>query len=357
MRAGPLATARLALPFALLAAGAGSVPAVPFESPGGLVIVRAEARGHDAARARVLHLLLDTGDPGGVTLTAAAARALGLSAGPPRPGVARGMNGPSAIARRSARLDSLSLDGVTWRDLPIDVVEGARTLPEEPGSAIDGAVGVDLLRDRRLTIDYPARRLTIASEGAAATGDADATTASGGPTAPPGDVTVGLRLLEGRLLTSIRAGGKIFPAWIDTASGRSLIERGAGLESEAAGVARLVDAVGSARSFPAIRVTGLAAGGAAIEWADLLEVDLARSLTGILPGGSPPPGAILGADLLSRYRVVIDPAAGRFILETAPGPSPRPPAPDRAAPDAARPPARRRGSGARSAGRRRTGSL
>src|SRR5258706_9923162 len=112
MRAGPLATARLALPFAMVAAGVGSVLAVPFESPGGLVIVRAAARGDDAARARVLRLLLDTGDPGGVTLTAAAARALGLSAGPPRPGVARGMNGPATITRRGARLESLSLDGV-----------------------------------------------------------------------------------------------------------------------------------------------------------------------------------------------------------------------------------------------------
>jgi Aspartyl protease len=375
MRSDPLASLPRLLPLAtfavvsMIAAGAllvvGARPAIaaPFVSPGGLVIVRAGARGDDAARARDLRLLLDTGDPGGVTLTTAAARALGLSIGPVRPGVARGLNGSTPIARRAARLRALTLDATTWSDLAIEVVEGARTLPEGLGSEIDGAVGVDLFRDQRLTIDYASRWLSLAPGGDGESGARNSSGVESAPAAaaspaaandaaaatdPAAGATADLRIVEGRWLTSIHASGETLPALIDTASARSLIERGAGLPSEAAGTARLVDAGGSAGAFPAIRLVDLVAGGAAIESSDWVEVDLGRRLAGILTAGSPIPAAILGADLLSRHRVVIDPVAGRFILEAAPeSPVSRPPAPD-----AARRPARHRESAARSAGRR-----
>jgi hypothetical protein len=47
----------------------------------------------------------------------------------------------------------------------------------------------------------------------------------------------------------------------------------------------------------------------------VLTLDLADDAGGGLPGGTPPPVAILGADLLSRHRVVLDLVAGRFALE------------------------------------------
>src|SRR5882672_9371411 len=74
------------------AAGEPGAAGIPFDAPGGLVIVRAVAR-DDRGHARRLRLLLDTGDPGGVTLFASAARALGLSPGSARPGVVHGLNG------------------------------------------------------------------------------------------------------------------------------------------------------------------------------------------------------------------------------------------------------------------------
>jgi hypothetical protein len=175
----------------------------------------------------------------------------------------------------------------------------------------------------------------------------------------PGGRSQELRIIEGRLLTWIDAGGATLPALIDTASARSLIERGAVLSSGRAGTVRLADAAGAATIDQAIRVRDLVIGGAAIESADLVEVDLGRRLAPILPAGSPALRAVVGADILSGHRVVIDTAAGRFSLEPAagrPAPAAGRPAPARAAPDASPRRARLPESGGRSAGRRRSRS-
>src|SRR5262245_42462538 len=138
---GPRASAAArALPtFLLLAAAAGPAAAdVPFESPLGLVVVRAEAGVGDPVMVRTLRLLLDTGDPGGLTLRAPAARALGLAIGPGRPGVTRGPGGSKPVVRRSARLPDLRLDGARWRDCSVDVVEADDTIPAGMGAPVDG---------------------------------------------------------------------------------------------------------------------------------------------------------------------------------------------------------------------------
>src|SRR5437867_560936 len=220
------------------AAGNSGAGGVPFDSPGGLVIVRADARGA-TGRARGLHLLLDTGDPGGVTLFASVARALGLFPGPARPGVAHGLNGSMPIERRSARLPALVLDVMTWRDLPIDVIEQSDSLPEGLGAGVDGVIGVETVRATRLTIDYAARRMSLDPGGdpESETGPAD-----DGATVPTGERSDVLRYAEGRLITWIGAGEATFPALIDTASGRTLVDRGAGLSSGTTGTARLADA-------------------------------------------------------------------------------------------------------------------
>lgn len=309
---------------------------VPFGSPGGLVIVRAAARG-DGGQARDLRLLLDTGDPGGVTLVASAARALGLSPGSARPGVAHGLNGSSPIERRSAVLPALALDDMTWRDLPIDVTERSDSLPDGIGAEVDGVIGAGTVGAARLTIDYAARRLWLAP--AESGGESMPGPISGGAMPPSGGRTEILRCVGGRLITWIDAGGSTIPALIDTGSARSLIERGAGLWSATTGRVRLADAAGGAASYPTVRVRDLVVGGATIESSDLVEIDLGRHLALILPPGAPTLQAVVGADILSGHRVVIDPAAGRFILESAtppPQPAPRRPAPDRAAPDASR---------------------
>ena len=333
------------------AAGDSGSIGVPFVAPGGLVIVRAEVRG-DGGRARRLPLLLDTGDPGGVTLFASTARALGLAPGSARPGVVHGLNRSAPTERLSARLPALALDAMAWRDLPIDVLERSDSLPEGIGAEVEGVIGAVTVRGTRLTIDYAARRLWLVPAGG--TGDAE-TGRSAAETAieAPGERSEVLRFVEGRLLTWIEAGGVTLPALIDTASARTLIERGAGPSSGTAGTVLLADAAGGATGYPAIRVRDLVVGGAAIESAELVEVD--HRLAAILPPGSPAPCAVIGADILSGRTVVIDPAAGRFTLgpvRARPDAAPGRPAHAPAAPDASRPRARLPESGGRSAGRR-----
>src|SRR5258705_2076776 len=182
---------------------------VPFGSPGGLVIVRAAARG-DGGRARDLRLLLDTGDPGGVTLFASAARALGLSRGPTRPGVAHGLNASRSIERRSAVLPALALDDMTWRDLPIDVTEQADSLPDGVGAEVEGVIGAGTVGAARLTVDYVEHRLWLAPAG-----DEEGSMpgpVAGGATSPPGERTEILSFVEGRLLAWIDAEGSTIPA-------------------------------------------------------------------------------------------------------------------------------------------------
>jgi hypothetical protein len=333
---------------------AASRPAagVPFSSPGGLVIVRAAARG-DGGRTRDLRLLLDTGDPGGVTLFASAARALELSPGPVRPGVAHGLNRSRSIERRGAVLPALALDDMTWRELPIDVTERADSLPDGIGAQVEGVIGAGTVVTARLTIDYAARRLWLAP-----TADEEGSMpvpVAGSAASPPGESTEILSFVEGRLLAWIDAEGTTIPALIDTASARSLIEPGAGLAPATCGRVRLADAAGGATSYATIRVRDLVVGGAAIESADMVEVDLGRRLAPILSPGSPRLRAVIGADILSGHRVVIDAAAGRFILELAPAPpeqSPARSAPGLAVPDASRRPARPPESAGRTAGTR-----
>src|SRR5712672_3061617 len=173
---------------------------IPFGSPGGLVIVRAAARG-DGGQTRDLELLLDTGDPGGVTLFASAARALGLSPGSVRPGVAHGLNGSRSIERRSAVLPALALGGMTWRDLPIDVTERADSLPDGIGAEVEGVIGAATVGAARLTIDYAARRLWLAPAGDE--GGSMPRPPAGGATPSPGGRTENLSFVDGRLLTWI----------------------------------------------------------------------------------------------------------------------------------------------------------
>jgi hypothetical protein len=240
---------------------------------------------------------------------------------------------------------------MTWSNLPIDVTERAASLPDGIGAEVDGVIGAGTVRAAHLTIDYVARRLWLApasGEGGSAQGRV-----VGGPASPPGERRDVLRFLGGRFLTWIDAAGSTLPALIDTASARSLVEPGAGLSSGTTGHVRLADAAGSAIDYPTIRLRDLVVGGVAIESAELVEVDFDRLLAPIPPPESPRIRAVIGADLLSGHRVVIDLAAGRFILETSPG-SPtevqRPPRSAQAAPGASRRQARLPESAGRSAG-------
>jgi hypothetical protein len=232
-------------------------------------------------------------------------------------------------------------------------MERSDSLPEGIGAEVEGVIGAATIRGARLTIDYAARRLWLTPAGGL-NGAAEGAV-GGGVMETPGEGSRVLRFVEGRLLTWIDAGGATLPALIDTASARTLIEPGAGLSSGTAGTVRLADAAGGVTSYPTILVRDLVVGGAAIESASLVEVDFGHRLAPILSPGSPAPRVVVGADILSGRRVVIDPAAGRFILAAASGrpeAAPGRPAPPPAAPDASRRRARLPESVGRSVGRR-----
>lgn len=300
-RAATLAIAA-ALAMALTQAPGGAA-AAGFDSPAHLVILPALADG------RPVRLLLDTGDPGGLTLDAAAVSRLGLAVGPPpasaSTGADRGLIGPLPTPLGTARIGRLAIDGALWSGVEALVIREETALARAVGAPYDGVIGTALLAGRRLVIDYRLRSVSFV---------ADAAQADGG-----GDRGSALRLDAGRLLTQVDLGRGPRPALIDTASAATLVDPRAARSGRAlpGGTKGLVDAGGTTAGLPSARLDALAAGGANLRGVDVLLLDL----TDAAGGGAPddmPPAAILGADLLARCRVVLDLVAGRFVLEEDP---------------------------------------
>lgn len=285
---------------AALAAAAGGAGAAPFDSPAHLVIVPALADG------RPLRLLLDTGDPGALSLVAAAASRPGVAIGPaPAHATAgRGLLGPLPIPLGTVRIGRLAVDGAEWIGVEALVIREDAALARAVGAPYDGVIGAALLAGRRLVIDYPLRTVSFAADAAV------------GPVGGPGRGSA-LRLDAGRLLTEVDLGRGRRPAFIDTASAATLVDPGAAGPWQAVpgGTQGLVDAGGTAAGLPSARLERIAAGGKVLHGVTVLLLDLADGAGGGLPAGTPPPAAILGADLLSRHRIVLDLVAGRFAIE------------------------------------------
>jgi len=291
--------ASLAIMAALAPAG-GNAAAASFDSPAHLVILPALADGHP------IRLLLDTGDPGGLSLDPAAASRLGLAIGPApaRAGADRGLLGPLPIPMGMVRIGRLAIDNADWGGVEALVIREDAALARAVGAPYDGVIGTALLAGRRLVIDYRLRTLSFVADAAAA---------------PDGEFDRGsaLRLDGGRLLTEVDLGRGPRPALIDTASAATLVDpRAAGSwRAVPGGTKGLVDAGGTAAGLPSVRLDSIAAGGAILRGVTALTLDLTDAAGGGLPRGMPPPAAILGADLLARHRVVLDLVAGRFALE------------------------------------------
>jgi hypothetical protein len=123
-------------------------------------------------------------------------------------------------------------------------------------------------------------------------------------------------LSGGRLLTEIEAGGRRGPALIDTGSAVTLLDPGAMGARDTVRAPRVgvVDASGQAGGLPSARLDRLLAGGALLRDVPVLLLPLDdRGAPEPPPGGAPI--AILGADVLSLHRVVLDTAAGIFVME------------------------------------------
>jgi len=286
---------------AALAPAGGAAAAAAFESPAHLVILPALADGQP------VRLLLDTGDPGGLSLDAAAASRLGLAPGPapaPTPaGAGGGLLGPLPIPLGTVRIGRLAIDDTGWSGVEALVIREDAALAHAVGVPYDGVIGAALLAGRRVVIDYRRRTLSFV---------ADAVVAPDGGS----DAGAALRLDGGRLLTEVDLGRGPRPALIDTASAATIVDpRAVGSWRAVPGSTKgFIDAGGTATGLPAVRLDSIAAGGAILRGITALSLDLTDAVGG-LPRGMPPPAAILGADLLARHRVVLDLVAGRFALE------------------------------------------
>jgi predicted aspartyl protease len=94
---------------------------------------------------------LDTGSSTTVVSPELAQR-LGIETAP-IPDVTAG--GGHTIKASAGRVGSLAIGATTVRDLPVMVADFLGMLSQVVGAKLDGIVGYNLLKDFRVTIDYP----------------------------------------------------------------------------------------------------------------------------------------------------------------------------------------------------------
>jgi Aspartyl protease len=270
------------------------VPGLPFDSQGGCVVLRAIIDdGHDA------RLLLDTGDATGLTLHEAFARRTGLTLGDPVTREASGIAGAARVEVRPGRVDNLAIGAIRWRD--VEILAAPPSPADGAGRCgdLDGIIGVGLLGELRITVDYPGRRITMERGGERGGGSR-------------------LRLVGMRPLVEVHLqDGAARIALLDTASAASLIdrsERARTLVDRGAAV-RLVDGAGAGIAAVPRRLEGLEAGGSILQPLRVVPLDLARRLATLLPAGAPRVSLVLGADALSRHVVVFDFPQGEFRIQ------------------------------------------
>ena len=301
----------MVLAFAGLAAGAVSLAdgadpsatatAFDFDSPHGLVIV--EGRIDDRSEVR---LLIDTGDPAGLTLDHDMAQTMGLNLNGGESFRAHGVAGSSPAVQPRTRVEVLDLGGIRLRDLDVLALPSDTRFEKAVGVDLDGSIGLDLLRDMVVTIDYPERRISLAppvparSEGPA--------TRRGAP----------LHLRGGRLWVDVVVNGRETRSMIlDTGSAATLIAPAARslVRPASGGGMRIVDLTGAIATLPARVLPSLGFGGVVVEQVPVALYDFEPLLPAHLTGDTFL--GLIGADLLSRHVVVLDLPGGWLRVERA----------------------------------------
>ena len=246
-----------------------------------------------------VRLLLDTGDANGLTLHEAFARRIGLRLGEPLAREARGIAGAGPVEVSPGRVGRLAIGATRWRD--VDFMAAPPTPADGAGlcGALDGILGMGLLKDFRVTVNYPGRRIAL-ERGAVRGGGSR------------------LRLVGLRPLIDVHLqDGVSRVALVDTASAASLIDRSerAATPEKSGAVVQLVDGAGAGIAAAPRRLEGLEAGGLILDPLRVVPLDLARRLAALLPERAPRVSLVLGADALSRHIVVFDFPNGEFRLQ------------------------------------------
>lgn len=261
---------------------------VPFDAPSGLVIVTARINGRSHVR-----LLLDTGDPSGFTLDTKTAKAIGLPLRERTPTRATGVVGSEHYTLYRARVGSFLLGGLSARDFSIWTAPDAGLIAKTTGVQVDGFIGVDLLRDLRVTIDYPAHQITFAPAGPPAAG----------PSVP-------MRLTGNRIVIEALLNGEARRSVIlDTAAGTSFISQ-ADLDrtepSPTGRSAQIVDSSGTAVSVPVRILPRLEIGATGVDRVPVVPLDFETLNQDLFAATPQDIAGILGGDILSRFVVVLD---------------------------------------------------
>lgn len=269
---------------------------IPFDSPSGLVIMTGRINGRAHVR-----LLLDTGDPSGLTLDTKTARALGLPLSERTPTRAIGVVGSGRYTVYRARVGSFLLGRLAARDLSIWTAPDAVLIARTIGVHVDGFVGVDLLRGLSVTIDYPARQITFGLK------------AARDPRAIP------MRLEGNRIVVEAALNGSETRAMIlDTAAETTYVSESdlpLTLPSPAGRTTEIVDSSGGAVSVPVRILPQLRIGEAVDGPVQVVPYDFEKLSQGLFAGVPSAVSGIIGSDVLSRHVVVLDfPNAAATIL-------------------------------------------
>lgn len=201
---------------------------------------------------------------------------------------------------------TLVFGGVTRRG-------GRIVIPDAPGQERFGAdllIGSDVLGCCALDIDYAARRFRILPSGRLP---------FPGRTAP-----LALQHGSGVPVTEIRLGNtRLRPMIVDTGDGASVTLSQAAWTSAGYRGARLTTTLGWGIGGPLVSEAAILAG-FSLAGISLPETELRIEGQGGYSAAAGAAGRI-GTGLLLHYRVLLDPRAGRMVLQS--GPAPRPPVP------------------------------
>ncbi len=137
---------------------AGDDAAIPFNlgSPKPLILLWVNMNGRGPFR-----VALDTG-AGSTIVSTELARSFALPEGAAVPMFGAG----GAAGGFASRLDSLAIGAAALRDVDVVVADIFAPLRTATGGELDGILGYNVLRRFAVTIDYPARRLRLASPAA-----------------------------------------------------------------------------------------------------------------------------------------------------------------------------------------------